>query len=84
MPETRGKSVTITVFLDTSHTLDKRTRRSHTGYEIFVNRSPIIFYSKQKSMVESSTFSSEFIAMNTCTENIIFVNIQVTNVWSRY
>ena len=30
-----------------------------------------MFYSKRQLMVESSTFSSEFIAMKTCTEHII-------------
>ena len=50
--------------------MDKRTRISHTGYVIFVNRSPIVFYSKQQSTVESSTLSSEFIAMKTYTEHI--------------
>ena len=46
MPEQRGKSVTIIEFLDESHALYKRTIRSHTGYVIFVNGPPIIFYRK--------------------------------------
>ena len=71
MSEPRDKSVTITVFVDTSHELDKRKRRSHTGYVIFVNRSPIIFYSKLNSTVDSSTFSSESIAMKKCTQHTI-------------
>ena len=71
MPEPRDKSDTITAFVYTSHELDKRTRKSHIGYVIFVNRAPIIFDSKRHSAVESSTFSSEFIAMKTCTEHTI-------------
>ena len=71
MLEQRGKSVTIIAFADASHEPDKITRRSHTGYVIFVNRAPIIFYSKQQSTVESSTFSSEFITMNTCLKHIM-------------
>ena len=35
MPEPRGKSVTITEFVDASHASDNRTRRLHTGYVIF-------------------------------------------------
>ena len=62
----RGQSFTITVFLDAFHATDKRAGRLHTGYVIFVNISPIVFYSNLQSTVESSTFSSKFIAMKTC------------------
>ena len=67
MPEPRGKSVNITAFVDSSHASDKRTRRLHTGYVIFVNWDPIVIYSKWQSTDDSSTFSSEFISMNTYT-----------------
>ena len=70
-PEPRGRSVTITEFVDASYASDNKTRISHTGYVIFVNRSPVIFYSKRQLMVKLSTFSSEFIANNTCTAHII-------------
>ena len=70
MPEPLGRSVSITAFVDASHASNKKTRRSHTGYLIFVNRAPIIWYSKRQNTVETSTFSSEFIAMKTCVEHI--------------
>ena len=59
-----------TAFVDASHAANKVTRRSHTGFIIFVNRAPVIWYSKAQTTVESSTFSSEFIALKTCTEHI--------------
>ena len=71
IPEPRGKSVNITIFVDASHAQYKRKRRSYTGYVIFVNRSPIVLYSKRQSRVESNTLSSEFISMKKCTETII-------------
>ena len=49
---------------------DKVTRRSQTGILIFVNRAPIIWYSKRQNTVETSTFGSEFIAMKTAVEQI--------------
>ena len=70
MPRPRGRPVKTTAFVDASHAGDKRTRRSITGYIIFVNRAPIIWFSKKQNTVESSTFSSEFIAMKTCVEHI--------------
>ena len=46
------------------------TRRSHTGIFIFVNRAPIVFFSKRQNTVESSTFGSEFIAMKQSVDQI--------------
>ena len=58
LPKERGRSVTMTAFVDASHAANKVTRRSHTGFIIFVNRGPIIWYSKRQNTVESSSFSS--------------------------
>ena len=71
MPQPLGISVRITSFVDASHAANKVNRRSHTGFVIFVNRAPIIWFSKRQNTVESSTFSSEFIAMKTCMESIV-------------
>jgi hypothetical protein len=63
MPEPRGRSVATTCFVDADHAGCRLTRRSHSGVLIFVNRAPIIWYSKRQATVESSTFGSESIAM---------------------
>ena len=71
-PEPRGRgSCILTAFVDAAHASNRVTRRSHTGYLIFLNRAPIIWYSKRQKTVEASTFSSEFIALKACTEAII-------------
>ena len=77
MPEPRGRSVTTTAYVDASHAANKVTRRSHTGFLIFVNRAPIIWFSKRQSTVESSTFSSEFIAMKTCMEHVVALRFKL-------
>ena len=41
MPIERGRSIMITVFIDSSHTANKKKRRSHTRLIIFINRAPI-------------------------------------------
>ena len=71
MPKPRGKRVCTTAFVDASHASCKRTRRSQTGFILFVMRAPIIWFSKRQNTVESSTFSSEFMAMKTCMEYIV-------------
>ena len=62
-PEPRGGSVVTTCFVDADHAGCKLTRRSHSGVILFVNRAPIIWYSKRQATVESSTFGSESVAM---------------------
>jgi hypothetical protein len=63
MPEPRGEPVDIRLFVDSDHAGDGRTRRSRTGFFIFVNKSPIIWYTKKQGTVETSVFGAEFVAM---------------------
>jgi hypothetical protein len=69
-PEARGKSVVTSCFVDADHAGCKATRRSHTGVLIYVNKAPIIWYSKRQNTVETSTFGSEFVAMKIAVEQI--------------
>jgi hypothetical protein len=67
-PIPRGNPVQINCFVDSNHAGNKVTRRSQTGILIFLNRSPIIWYSKAQNTIESSTFGSEFTAMRIAVE----------------
>ena len=67
-PEPLGKEVEIHCFVDASHASEKVTRRSQTGILIFVNKAPIVFFSKRQNSVETSTFGSEFTAMKQAVE----------------
>ena len=69
-PAPRGKPVQMTCFVDADHAGNKVTRRSHTGFVIFLNNAPIIWYSKRQNTVESSTFGSEFNAMRVALEHV--------------
>ena len=63
MPEPRGRSVKMSVFVDADHAGNKVTRRSHTGVLIFLQNALTVWYSKRQNTVESSTFGSEFVVM---------------------
>ena len=76
-PKARGRAVEVTAFVDASHAYDKKTRRSHTGYIIFINRAPIIWYSQRQATVDSTMFGSEFIALKTCVEHIIALRFKL-------
>jgi hypothetical protein len=63
-------TVQINAFVHANHARNRVTRRSHTGILIYLNRAPIMWYSKAQATVESSTFGSEFIAMRQATDMI--------------
>ncbi|KAI2504635.1 Reverse transcriptase (RNA-dependent DNA polymerase) [Fragilaria crotonensis] len=62
-PEPRGKEIDLRMFVDSDHAGDQRTRRSRTGFLIYMNLAPITWYSKKQSTIETSVFGAEFVAM---------------------
>ena len=70
MPEPLGNPVQVMACVDANHAGNIKTRRSHTGIQIYINRAPIIWYSKRQNVVEASRFGSEYIALQICTEMV--------------
>jgi len=70
-PEPRGKEVHMYSFCDADHAGDKLTRQSQTGIIIFLNRAPIVWFSKKQNTVEISTFGSEFVALRIAVDLIV-------------
>jgi hypothetical protein len=70
-PEPLGKEVHMYCFCDADHAGDRITRRSQTGIIIFLNRAPILWYSKKQNTVESLTFGSEFVALRIAVDLIV-------------
>jgi hypothetical protein len=77
IPMPRGRSVITTAYVDASHASNKVTQRSHSGYVLFLNRAPVAWYSKRQHTVETSTFSSEFIALKVCLEAIEHLRVKL-------
>ena len=69
-PQPHGKEMVIRCFVDADHAGDLLTRRSRTGFLIYLNNAPIYWYSKKQTTIETSTFGSEFVAMKIATEYI--------------
>lgn len=67
-PKPLGFEMVIRAFVDADHAGDKVTRRSRTGFVVFVNSAPVMWISKKQAGVETSTFGSEFLAMKACCE----------------
>ena len=70
MPEARGLEIIVSCFVDANHAGNVVNRRSQTGVLIFINKAPILWYSKRQPSVESSTFGAEFCALKTAIEMI--------------
>jgi hypothetical protein len=59
----RGKEVDLRLFVDSDHAGEQFTRRSRTGFVIYLNMAPIVWFSKRQPTVEASVFGAEFVAM---------------------
>jgi hypothetical protein len=62
-PVPRGKEVDLRFFVDSDHAGEKFTRRSRTGFVIYLNMAPLVWFSKLQPTVDSSVFGAEFFAM---------------------
>ena len=76
-PRSRSRPVTTTEFVDGSNADNRKTRKSHTGYLIFINQAPIIWYSKRQLTMGTISFSSEFIALKVCTKAIVSLRFKL-------
>ena len=62
-PEPQKKEVDIHMYMDSDHAGDKVSCRSRSGFLIYVNMALVQWFSKKQSTVETSVFSTEFVAM---------------------
>ena len=69
-PEARGKPVDLTMYVDSDHAGEKRTRRSRTGFLIYANGALVQWMSKKQPTVETSVFGAEFVALKHGTETL--------------
>ena len=70
-PRPLGKPVQTTSYVDANLYHDLISGRSVTGILHFLNKTPVDWFSKLQSTVETATFGSEYVAARTCTEQII-------------
>jgi hypothetical protein len=70
-PKPLGKPIVTTSYVNANLYHDLISGRSITGILHLWNSTPIDWYSKLQGAVEMATFSSKYIAMRTCMEQII-------------
>lgn len=69
-PKPLGFGIIMQAYVDADHAADTITRRSRTGFIVYINNAPIYWSSKKQNSVETSSFGSEFMAMKHCTEYV--------------
>jgi hypothetical protein len=70
-PTPKGRAVQLTSYVDANLYHDMISGRSLTGILHMANKTPIDWFSKLQSTVETATYGSEFIAARICTDQII-------------
>ena len=71
IPTPLGKFVLLSHYVDANLMHCLLTGRSVTGILHFLNKTPIDWFSKRQSTVETATYGSEYIAARTCVEQAI-------------
>ena len=69
-PKALGCGIIMRAYVDADHAAETVTRRSRTGFIVYINNAPIFWSSKKQNSVETSSFGSEFMAMKHCTEYV--------------
>jgi hypothetical protein len=69
--ERLGKYVTMSHFIYANLTHDITMGKSVTSILYLINNTPLDWYSKKQAMVETATYSSVFVVVHICVEQII-------------
>ena len=62
-PPPLGNDAELRMYVDSDHAGDKATRRSRTGFMIYLNMAMIDWMMRKQATVEGAVFGAEFVAM---------------------
>ena len=80
MPTLLGRPVSMTAFVDADHASNVVTRRSHSGYFVFIMNALMVSFSKKQNTVEASTYGSELVAMRIVCDRIVEMRIKCKSI----
>ena len=72
-PAGRGPELQTSVWFDSDHAHDTRTRHSCSGVIVFVGRTPVMWSSKRQPVIQASSYGAEFMAGRTATQQAISI-----------
>lgn len=73
LPLTKNKEWTMTVYSDSDWAGDKDTRKSVSGYILFINGVPVSWKSKSQQSISLSSSEAELIALSEAAKEIKFI-----------
>ena len=81
-PEEKGKEVYLSGYVDSNHIGENNTRRSRSGFFIFLNTALIKWFYKKQARIDTSLFGADFVAMNILMETLwgIMYKMRMTGV----
>ena len=75
LPEPLGKPIICVSYVDANLYHDFTTGKSVTGILHFLNKTPIDWYSKKQSTVETAMYGSEYVAAKNAVEQIMDMHL---------
>ena len=78
MPKNSSNIIQLVTYCDASWASDPETRRSWTGYSIFLNQAPIIWRAKKQTCIAVSPMEAEFIAASEAAKDTKYLNSTIT------
>jgi hypothetical protein len=70
---TDSEKIVITGVSDSDYAKHIETRRSMSGYSVFVNRAPVAMKSKMQELVTLSVTEAELVAATHCAQEMLYV-----------
>ena len=80
MPEPLGAPVKMVAFVDSNHAGNVVTRRSHSGFLVFIQNALMYSFSKKQNTVEASTYGSELVAMRQVRDKIVEMRLKCKSI----
>ena len=80
MPEPLGPPIKMLAFVDSDHAGNVVTRRSHSGFFIFLQNALMYSFSKKQNTVEASTYGSELVALRQVRDKIIELRLKCKSI----
>ena len=80
VPNPLGDRVEVNIFVDASHADNKLNRKSVTGILIYGGDMLVKSISRRQNSVDTSTFSSEYLALKTVVEEVQGMRLLVQSI----
>ena len=77
MPTPLGNGMQMIAYVYSNHAGDSMTRRSRTGFLVFLQCAPIYWKSKKQGTIETNSSGSKFCAIKTACEYVIGIQYKL-------